>query len=630
MVLINIFPSFNKNILDYKKMIKRPANHIKETNSLAYVTKTWSEWAVNETKDDYGIDLDVIIFENNEITDINFPAQLKSTDNIKLKNEIISYSIDTEHLNYYFSHPIPFIFILYDNKSEEAYWIIIQDFVWDILNNNTPNWRNQKYNTLYLPIKNKIEDKDQVKRSIINTRKRIIQEKWYKLKIGEGLGLNETLEDIEKLEKFEEQTEIKTKEAKLILSNKFTYQGEVEKAIDKIMDIYKQDKKDLMHLKSIMMLTSHFNISIMDENLKLINLCMEGIKLAKELNNTIYESILILSKSKAIYYLLVQKVGSLLYSQKVSSLSEFGQIRQIFLGKQFEELTKEFNLLYEEIDHSLDNLIKNKEYYLLIYCLSELLDVSSMTIAEYKVYDNKNEVLKEEIISKTKLAEHLLKTSKVFKDKELELSIKSSVANLYYLTENSKAFDLMKEALKIANELNHKPEIDKLKLLLEQLKNNPSPYVIKDKHWQEKLTSKEFQELLKNSLQQQGIDLDSDDEITKAILLGLKDADPEKYYKHCKNLYIVYLSSSPLGQMIALPTLGLKMVYCPKKSNIFEGINLEFLFESFVEEYCTDCDKLDPRDPEWKCKVGWIEEMRLSEIIQKLLKRRSKKINNRG
>lgn len=601
-------------------MIKRPNTHIKETRSLSYVQNVWAEWAVNKLDEDYGVDLEVTIFENNEVTDINFPAQLKSTDKINIKNDLISFSIDTKHLNYFFNHPRPFVFILFDNQNGTAYWLIIQDYVWDILNEKIANWFNQKYNTIYLPIENKIEDKTKVKEAVMNSGKRIIQENWYKLRVGEGLGLNNTLNDIEKLEKFEEETELKAKETKFIIFNKLIYQNNIEEANNKLLDIYNQNKRDLMHLRSIIGITSLLSIADPVQNGIILKLCLEGIEIAKELKNEIAEALLVSLKNNSIHFLLIEKAGKLLYSRNISLESRSSQYNLVFLNKQFEELTKMLLNLNEETNEVLDNLIKNKDYYFLIYCLAGILSVSAVAIQKYKTFDPENEFIDQEISNKMKLSNDLIKLVKIFNDDELELTVKSSVAWLYFYSEKPESLNLMQEALDIAIKIDNKSQIERLKVLVKIIEENPNPFDnSKNSIDLETLTTSESQELLKKSLEYQGIDLSLKDSTTEAILLGLKDANPEKYFKYCKNIYIAYISTSPLGQSIGLPFLGSKMIYCPY-AEYSESVNLELLFEWLVSDHCKNCDKREPRDPDWECKVKWVEEMRNSDVVRDVLR----------
>lgn len=604
-------------------MIKKPENHIKETRSIAYVQKVWAEWAVNKLSEDYGVDLDVTIFENNEVTNIKFPAQLKSTDKIKLKDSLISFSIDTEHLNYFFNQSLPFLFILYDNQNDIAYWLIIQDYIWDSLNEKKPNWRKKKYNTLYIPIENKIEDLNKVKESIIDAGNRIIQETWYKLDIRDGLGLKENLEKIEKLKKlenFEEKAELKVKEAKLELSFLLICEGNIENANMKLKEIYNQNKQDVMHLKSIIALASQLNIADDLQNKQVVNYCKEGIDLAKELNNSTAESILILSKNRAIFYNVIQKVGKLLYSKQISSQSEYGKLNLFFIDTEFKEVTKMFIALEEELNEALDNLIKNEDYYIITYFLAGVLDISAVLISEYKIHNAENRKLKAEIANKMGISKHLLNIVKIFNDPDLEMTVKSSVANFYYMSENPEALNLMKEALGISVKIDNKPQINRLNLLVKNIEEKPNPYKI-DENFQENLSTSESQNLIIKSLEYQGIDLNSKDETTELILLGIKDANPEKYHKFCSNIYIVYLSNSPLGQSIGLRSLGTKMIYCSEKKVSILGFSLEESFIHFKSQYCEKCEMINPRDSSWKCKVGWFDKRWQSPMIQDVLKR---------
>ncbi len=477
-------------------MIKRPDSHIKETKSFSYLQNVWADWAVNKLNEDYGVDLDVTIFENNEITDIRFPAQLKSTDKLKIKNGSISFSIDTDHLNYFFCHSLPFLFILYDNQKETAYWLIIQEYIWDFLEKNTPNWRVQKYNTLYIQIKNKIEDKNDLKEAISKAGNRIIQEKWYKLSVGEGLGLNENLENIEKLEKFEATAEKKINETKLRLSNLLIHQGDIKKANNKLQEVYNQNKHDSMHLKSIIGLASQLNIADDKQNKKLVDYCIEGIKLAKELKETSAELILILSKNRALSIGLTEKIGKLLYSKKVSSQSEFGKLNLNFIDSKFENITKEFISLAEELNEALEQLIKNEEYYLLIYFLAGTLDISSILIQKYKIFDAEDKSIEEEISNKMGLSKHLLNVLSVFNDDELEITVKSSVSWFYYISQKEEeSLNLMKSALDVSIKSDNKPQIERISKLVEIIKNTPNLY--KNSKPLESLTDNEYQDLMK-------------------------------------------------------------------------------------------------------------------------------------
>lgn len=602
-------------------MTKRPDSHIKETKSLAFLMNVWAEWSINKQNEDYGIDLEIMIFENHKSTNISFSCQLKSTDNIETQNGFIKYSIDTEHLYDFFKQSRPFIFIIYDNKNDNAYWLIIQTYIWDILSKTKPDWNLQKTITLEIPIENKINNKESVKMAIINTQKRMIQEDWLQLDFGEGLGLNNTLNDIEKLNRFEQKTEIKLKQAKLLLAHYLSYQGNDKAAVDKILEIYNQKKRDIPHLRAIITLTSQLNIANKEENEKVISLCTEGIKLSEELKDITSNAILTTYKNKAIYFIISKKIGELLYSRKIYNFSNLNWM-DFFVNDELQKLSQMLIELNEEINYILKRLIENNNYFILTYILTELLDISTMLIMQLKLYDE-NKWIEQEISNKKILSEHLLKLVSVFKDKELELNIKDSVASFYYYSQHPDAINLMRDALKIAVELDNKPEIQKLNHLIEHMINIPDPYNIQAKKEFKKLTTKELQDSIKESLRFQGIKLDSKDDITDGILLGLNDLDLEKYLQFCKNIYIEYTSTSLVGQMTGLPSLGSKVIYCPF-GGMFEGVSLENLFNGFVHQFCKNCKKRELRDKDWKCTVEWLEQRERPNVIKKIIEQKVK------
>lgn len=604
-------------------MIKKPENHVKETRSIAYVQKIWAKWVVNRLNEDYGIDLEVIISENDEITDIKFPVQLKSTDKIKLKDGLISFSIDTEHLSYFFNQYLPFVFILYDNQNDVAYWLIIQEYIWDSLNGRKPDWRKQKSNTLYIPIENKIENLNRVKESVIAVGNMIVQERWYKIDIRDGLGLKEKLEKIEKIEKlenFEEKVELKVKEAKLEQYSLLIHIGHIENANMKLKEIYNQNKRDIMHLKSIIGLASQLNIVKEIENNQMVNYCKEGIDSAKELKNTTAESILILSKNRAISYNVIQKVGKVLYSEQISLLSKYGKLNLPWINNEFKELKNMLIALEEELNEALDNLIKNENYYIMTYFLAGVLDISAILISKYKIHNAENKKVEDEIENKMWISKHLLNISKIFNDPGLEITVKSSVANFYYQSEKSEALNLMKEALEISIKIDYKPQIDRLNVIVKNIEENPNPYKLNE-NLKKNLSFSDLQNLTIKSLEFQGIDLDSNDENIEDILLGVKDANPENYHKFCSYIYIVYVSNSPLGQSVGLRSLGKKMIYCSKKNVPEIGFSLEELFIHFKDIHCENCEMINPRDSSWVGKVDWFDKRWQSPMIQAVLKK---------
>jgi hypothetical protein len=94
---------------------------------------------------DYGYDLNVYTFNSKgEFETGNIYVQLKATDRPKhLNNKTeLSFSTSKRDLKTWYEEPFPVIFILYDAKNENAYWVYIQQHLRTITNfslNSIPN-----------------------------------------------------------------------------------------------------------------------------------------------------------------------------------------------------------------------------------------------------------------------------------------------------------------------------------------------------------------------------------------------------------------------------------------------------------------------------------------------------------
>ena len=92
--------------------------------------------------------------------------------------------------------------------------------------------------------------------------------------------------------------------------------------------------------------------------------------------------------------------------------------------------------------------------------------------------------------------------------------------------------------------------------------------------------------------------------MSSALNLGLKDMDPEPYLKYCEELYIHYVSTSYLGQLYGVPSIGHKLLWC-KHSKVTLDYHLDRGFETHKENYCKNCKHRKPRPEDWVCTVGW-------------------------
>lgn len=103
-----------------KKMPGRPFQHVLETRSRTALTNALpDEWVLESREHDYGIDLDIEIFEEGAATGLRIPVQLKgqqdsgSPARVKLKKTSISYWKESDS---------PVIVIIWDEKTDSLWW----------------------------------------------------------------------------------------------------------------------------------------------------------------------------------------------------------------------------------------------------------------------------------------------------------------------------------------------------------------------------------------------------------------------------------------------------------------------------------------------------------------------------
>lgn len=136
------------------------------------------EWVIREYTMDYGIDLDVELFEKiNEDVYItkgeHVLFQVKATNKLEIKKmkvynnnskkdileyDVVKYSIDTDLISTVerMGSAVPVLLCLVDNIGKEGYFVCLNDYIDKVLITQNPNYQNQERVTINIPIENKI------------------------------------------------------------------------------------------------------------------------------------------------------------------------------------------------------------------------------------------------------------------------------------------------------------------------------------------------------------------------------------------------------------------------------------------------------------------------------------------
>jgi hypothetical protein len=114
----------------------RPQSHVLARKSSRYLENIIpDEWHFNIPTNDYGIDYQVEISLNEQVTGLNFSIQLKSTAKTN-EGDFAKISLKRTTLNYYKVRLEPVMLILYDAEVNEAYWSWISEFDIDLSRSN--------------------------------------------------------------------------------------------------------------------------------------------------------------------------------------------------------------------------------------------------------------------------------------------------------------------------------------------------------------------------------------------------------------------------------------------------------------------------------------------------------------
>ena len=137
--------------------MKRPTQHVTENISFQIFSQVIpSDWIIRDIVPDYGLDKSVEVVEKGIVTGKEFLVQVKGTANIKFVNDRVSYSLKVANLKYYLQKDIPVILIVVDISKKKCYWLFLQQYVYDALDNNRPIETNKVTTTVSIPIENDV------------------------------------------------------------------------------------------------------------------------------------------------------------------------------------------------------------------------------------------------------------------------------------------------------------------------------------------------------------------------------------------------------------------------------------------------------------------------------------------
>jgi hypothetical protein len=585
---------------------KRSKNQQLEAVSRGKIGVFFSEWIVNDLNNDFGFDFEVSICDTiddreQSVTGFNFYIQLKSSASC---SNGIYYDLSTIDIELYLSQQIPVVLVKYCEDTDSLWWEIVQNYVWDVLNRADANWKENKFKRIQFS--NKLEDLNILEKEIYKSQSRINRYHFLELGIGEGIRISK--EDISELTNHKNRSLEEFKSLSLIEADIHFKTGNVEETIKKLYDVYDSPNEDVYKLKSIIGLTSFLNILQNEENKKIVDLCNEGIDLAQKIGYDNLEKYITIIQNEAFFYLSVTKISQLSLSRKIQDIFE----ENIFSFFYNEELIKMFKIhqsIVQNLNDSLIYLLEKKYVFEYILSLASIVEMIAYQILTFACFDDK--IIKEEEVTRLNLVSQCEYVVENIQDTEiLKPVIRSLSMYNYYISKTDEALYYANMAIEIGDADGDKKYLKSMEAFLDIIMTNPNPYETKETKPIDDMSCSEYQEFTKNCIVAQGINLEAEDELTEFINIALRDMDPSVYFRHCEHLHLDYISTSPVGRSIGLPSMGSKRIGC-SISGYVEGVDLDHIFIFFRDNNCMGCKQHKPRKDDWGCTVKWVKEQAL-------------------
>ena len=550
--------------------------------------------------EDYGFDFNVRLTEGEGTQTVSgqtFDAQLKGTGKTKDENFV---DLTVTDWLLYLENKVPVVLFRCIINSNIIFWEIAQDYALDKLEKEDKDWRKNTTKRICFE-KVLTKDLNELKNAVRKSQARIIRNNMLLLEIGEGVG-----SEIEEKLKHAKRYDLEAKALTLVSASEAMKHGDFEKSKELLIEVYKNPKNDEPKIRAIIGLVYQLNIADSGENQKAVEICEEGLQLSTSLGFNILSEFLRILRDRAILFQLNRKITEALLSTKIANLHDEHSFL-IFYTQQLTELEDIRNKLIQEINRSLSKLIELGSLYYYLAALPLIIDVITVQISTAAVFDK--DLLRQEKEGRRRIID--IANSVLLKelDPDLKLFIYKSLGSYYYhISESQKAIELFKSGISLAEKEGDIGHLQQLKQLVEMVKQKPNLYEVAPIKQIDEMTVEEYQEITRRLINAQGIDPDGQDDISKAISIGIRDMNPKEYFLSCERLRIAYLSTSPVGRNIGLPSLGSKTIWCDKCTQSFEAFDLKGLFEEFRRLNCANCKYCSPRDNSWKCNVGWVKE----------------------
>ncbi|MGP8068590.1 MAG: DUF4365 domain-containing protein [Candidatus Bathyarchaeia archaeon] len=132
----------------------RPKEHVMETlGDRTFATQVPAEWIYRKIEMDYGLDREIEIVDEENVTGKKLLVQIKTTESPDIADARVRFRLTTDKLEYYSRSDLPVLLVLVDLRTKICYWLFLHEYV-EELKTVKPSWRQEQTINLEIPAAN--------------------------------------------------------------------------------------------------------------------------------------------------------------------------------------------------------------------------------------------------------------------------------------------------------------------------------------------------------------------------------------------------------------------------------------------------------------------------------------------
>ena len=607
--------------------MERPQAHVTDTLGKAQLRRIEPiGWTVNEITNDYGIDFDVQLFENQRATGEWFKVQLKSSESTSYSSasEFLSEPLDREHAVHFSSEMTDPVFVIHaDVPSERTFWYAPQ------LDTPVLTSDPRQTITVRIPVRNELPVSLP---ELVSTMRRI------RIRLGtRAVAASSVAEFVESVGGEDRDRLIvgmqdKADALRLMEIHDLAGGGDFGTAAAKL---------DSILISAQSTIRARFSAILERERVEFLS--ARSLNAPQSTTSKIH-----LRTGKALRELTKKGPGPFKFfamiAQKAAELDvltfqDFG----LYMNLKSHRLSGDPALALELAIISLESTTRivnkynqclrlvryaanSRHRWALPNALMRIVDGTMAFIGRLRD-EGQVEAARGYTASALQICELSAWIAERYKDDDALSHVTTTVMMLAYKEQGA---DEIAKATGIAKQTLEKIQDPKLKEITTEALDRAIKRMSGDRVQRDKLEDIVTQ-IFENRAFGLGIDMTNQlNPVVRAVRLGIADYSAERAIKHCEHAFVSISGKGIPGyvalasEMLQLPSMRGKIMHCTLHNYSGEGRTLDSVCTDFKARFCAQCKDLTARSSEWKYTDEWLdqENQRRAEFMSRFYEKR--------